>query len=202
MNLNKYTEKAQESILTAQQSAEQSGHPEITPEHLLVALLHQRDGIVPAVLGKMNVNVPQISSDALALLDRLPRARGGATPSPSNRFRNVTTAAEQLAERLKDEFTSTEPVNCVTWAPWPDPCPSVLKYTTQLDIRAIDCVVADTMTPPHSWLAVLPANVLLITWVSPQKTAPPFSAEFPLNTQLAIVRPPQTPPPFVPAWLP
>ena len=108
MNLNKYTEKAQEAIVTAQQIAERAGNPEITPEHLLLALLQQPDGIVPAVLGKMNVDVAQTAAATQALLDRLPRAQGGATPSLSARLRTVTTAAEQMAERLKDEFTSTK----------------------------------------------------------------------------------------------
>ncbi|HVW04071.1 MAG TPA: ATP-dependent chaperone ClpB [Vicinamibacterales bacterium] len=108
MNLNKYTEKAQEAIVTAQQIAERAGNPEITPEHVLLALLQQTDGIVPAVLGKMNVDVAQTAAATQALLDRLPRAQGGATPGLSARLRTVTTAAEQMAERLKDEFTSTE----------------------------------------------------------------------------------------------
>ncbi len=55
MNINKYTEKAQEAVLGAQQLAEQASHPQIEPEHLLVALVEQRDGIVPEVLRKMDV---------------------------------------------------------------------------------------------------------------------------------------------------
>jgi ATP-dependent Clp protease ATP-binding subunit ClpB len=47
MNINKYTEKAQESILAAQQLADREGNPEIVPEHLLLTLLEQREGIVP-----------------------------------------------------------------------------------------------------------------------------------------------------------
>jgi len=50
MNLQKFTEKAQQAILTAQQTAERAGHAEIQPEHLLLALLQQADGIVPANL--------------------------------------------------------------------------------------------------------------------------------------------------------
>jgi ATP-dependent Clp protease ATP-binding subunit ClpB len=56
MNLNRYTEKAQEAVIGAQQLGERSGHPEVAPEHLLLALVAQRDGIVPALLGKMNVD--------------------------------------------------------------------------------------------------------------------------------------------------
>ena len=62
MNLNKYTEKAQEALQTSQAMAGRLGHAEILPEHLLSALLQQPDGIVPAVLGKM-----QIDARAMAL---------------------------------------------------------------------------------------------------------------------------------------
>ena len=108
MNLNRYTEKAQEAILAAQQAAERNGHPEVLPEHLLVALAGQRDGIVPAVLGKMNVDAAVVVTDVQKMLDKLPRAHGGAQPGLSSRLRKVFTAAEQEAERLKDEYTSTE----------------------------------------------------------------------------------------------
>jgi len=108
MNLNKYTEKAQQAILAAQQTAERSGHPELLPEHLLAALVTQADGIVPALLGKMQVNGPAIVGGAEALLKALPRTQGGAQPGASSRLRAVLAAAEQEAESLKDEYTSTE----------------------------------------------------------------------------------------------
>ncbi|MEO7190519.1 MAG: ATP-dependent chaperone ClpB [Vicinamibacterales bacterium] len=108
MDLNKYTEKAQEAIVSAQQHADREGHPEITPEHLLLALLQQRDGIVPSVLGKMDVDPGRVVPAVEAALARLPHARGGSQPGLSARLRAVTTAAEQFAERMKDEFTSTE----------------------------------------------------------------------------------------------
>ena len=108
MNLNRYTEKAQQAILTAQQAAERSGHPELLPEHLLSALLTQPEGIVPALLGKMQVNVQAVLGGADALLKALPRTQGGAQPGASSRLRAVLTTAEQEAEALTDEYTSTE----------------------------------------------------------------------------------------------
>ena len=108
MNLNRYTEKAQEAILAAQQSAERSGHPEVLPEHLLLTLTGQADGIVPAVLGKMNVDPAAVTGDVQQILGKLPQAHGGAQPGLSARLRKVLTAAEQEAERLKDDYTSTE----------------------------------------------------------------------------------------------
>ena len=56
MNINKYTEKAQEAILAAQQLADREGHPEIVPEHLLLTLVEQREGIVPEIIRKMNAD--------------------------------------------------------------------------------------------------------------------------------------------------
>jgi ATP-dependent Clp protease ATP-binding subunit ClpB len=108
MNLNRYTEKAQEAILTAQQVAERQGNPEITPEHLLLALIGQSDGVVPAVLGKLQIDSGRIQAAVQAALDKLPRVHGGAQAGVSARVRAVATAAEQEAERLKDDFTSTE----------------------------------------------------------------------------------------------
>ncbi len=108
MNLNRYTEKAQEAILGAQQVAERAGHPEMTPEHLLLALVAQRDGIVPALVGKMNLDPSRLGPAAQSLVDKLPRVTGGAQPALSARLRKVTSAAEQEAEQLKDEYVSTE----------------------------------------------------------------------------------------------
>src|SRR6476620_7700365 len=108
MNINKYTEKAQEAIVAAQQLADRDGNPEITPEHLLLTLVEQREGIVPEIVRKMNADPAVLASAVRAELQKLPRARGGSQPAPSARFREITTAAEQEAERLKDEYVSTE----------------------------------------------------------------------------------------------
>ncbi len=108
MNLNRYTEKAQEAVLGAQQLADRFGHPELTPEHLLLALVAQRDGIVPALAGRMQVDVSALGTEAQALVDALPKVRGGAQPSLSARLRDVFAAAEHEAARFKDDFTSTE----------------------------------------------------------------------------------------------
>jgi ATP-dependent Clp protease ATP-binding subunit ClpB len=108
MNLNKYTEKAQEAVLAAQQLADRAGNPELLPEHVLLALVQQKDGIVPAVLAKMTVDPATVEPAIQALIDRLPRAHGGAQPGLSARLRQVLAQAEEEAARLKDEYTSTE----------------------------------------------------------------------------------------------
>jgi len=108
MNLNKYTEKAQEAVLAAQQLAEQSSHAQIEPEHLLVALIDQREGIVPEILRKLGLDPTSLGREAKTLLAQMPQAYGGSQPGLSPRLKLVTDMAQAEAERLKDEFVSTE----------------------------------------------------------------------------------------------
>ena len=108
MNINRLTEKAQEAVVTAQQVAERAGHPQVGPEHLLMTLIEQHEGVVPAVLQKLDVAPAALGTAARAALDRLPTATGGASPAPSNRLRGVFTRASGEAERLRDEYVSTE----------------------------------------------------------------------------------------------
>jgi ATP-dependent Clp protease ATP-binding subunit ClpB len=108
MNINKYTEKAQEAIVTAQQLAEREGHPEVLPEHLLLTLLEQKEGVVPEIVRKMNPDPAALGTAVRTELNRLPRAHGGTQVGLSPRLRQVFTAAEQEAERLKDDYVSTE----------------------------------------------------------------------------------------------
>ena len=56
MNINRLTEKAQEAVVAAQQLAERAGHPQIEPEHLLLTLIEQHEGVVPALLRKLAVD--------------------------------------------------------------------------------------------------------------------------------------------------
>jgi ATP-dependent Clp protease ATP-binding subunit ClpB len=108
MNLNKYTEKAQEATLAAQRFAEQHNHAQIDPEHLLLALAEQADGIVPALLRKMGIEPRPVAEQLRGELSKQPAAYGGSQPGLSPRLRKVTDAAEAEAERLKDEYVSTE----------------------------------------------------------------------------------------------
>ncbi len=108
MDLNKYTQKAQEAVIAAQQLATDLSHPQIEPEHLLVALAEQRDGVVPEVLRKMAADPAAVAAGARELLGKIPQAYGGSQPALSPRLRIVTDLAQAEAERLKDEFVSTE----------------------------------------------------------------------------------------------
>jgi ATP-dependent Clp protease ATP-binding subunit ClpB len=108
MDINKYTEKAQEAILTAQRLAEQMSHAQIDPEHVLTALVEQRDGIVPELLRKMAVDPAAIARGARELLSHIPQAYGGSQPGLSPRLKLIGDLAQAEAGRLKDEYISTE----------------------------------------------------------------------------------------------
>ena len=108
MNLNRFTEKAQEAILGAQQLAGSMSHAQIEPEHLLVTLIEQPEGIVPSVLRKMNADPADLARAARGELARGPQAYGGAQPGISPRLKLVVDLAEAETQRLKDEYVSTE----------------------------------------------------------------------------------------------
>jgi len=108
MNINKYTEKAREAVASAIELAQQANNPQLEPEHLLVALVEQREGIVPELLRKMNVDPAAVARGARELLKKIPQAYGGSQPGMSPRLKTVTDQAQAEADRLKDEFVSTE----------------------------------------------------------------------------------------------
>ena len=107
MNLNKLTEKAQEAVLTAQNLASEFNQPEITPEHLLSALVEQPGGIVQSILRKLNVEPRQMAADARKLFHALPKVYG-AEVRFSPRMKVVLDLANDEAERLQDDYVSTE----------------------------------------------------------------------------------------------
>jgi ATP-dependent Clp protease ATP-binding subunit ClpB len=108
MNINKYTEKAREAVAAAIELARQHNNPQLEPEHLLQALVDQREGIIPELLRKMNLDPAQVSRGGRDLITRLPSAYGGSEPNLSPRANLVTQSAEAEASRMKDDYVSTE----------------------------------------------------------------------------------------------
>src|SRR6185312_2396342 len=108
MNINKYTEKAREAVASALDLATQANNPNIEPEHLLVALLEQRDGIVPELTRRLGNDPVQLARGGRELLKKMSTAYGGSQPVMSPRFKLITDQAQAEADRLKDEFVSTE----------------------------------------------------------------------------------------------
>jgi ATP-dependent Clp protease ATP-binding subunit ClpB len=111
MRLDRLTVKAQEALQEAQRSAESRGHQQVDAEHLALALAAQDDGVVPPLLKKIGVDVGRLRRDLEQALDRLPKVTGGGGQLFAGpRLQEVITKAEQEAERLKDEYVSTEHV--------------------------------------------------------------------------------------------
>jgi ATP-dependent Clp protease ATP-binding subunit ClpB len=107
-NLNKLTEKAQEAVLAAQRLAEERYHTQLEPEHLLHALVSQTEGVVPATLEKLGVAPRTVLAQVETALGTLARASGPTQVYISPRFRTVWEAAQREADRLKDDYISTE----------------------------------------------------------------------------------------------
>ena len=78
MNINKYTEKAREAVASAIELAREHNNPQLEPEHLLVALVEQREGIIPELLRKMKADPAAIARSARELLGKIPSAYGGS----------------------------------------------------------------------------------------------------------------------------
>ena len=104
---DRLTEKSQEAIAQAQAFASEAQQQEVSPEHLLRALLEQSEGAVPAILSKLGANPQQLSGSVQAYLDRQPKVYG-AESYLGARLRRVLEAAWNEMERLKDEYVSTE----------------------------------------------------------------------------------------------
>jgi len=109
MRWDKFTVKAQEAISEAQKKAEEMGHQMLENEHLLYALLQEKEGTVAAILEKLGASAAAVGSDVAKDLSKLPKVQGAAEQvymGPTLKKSLDTAAAE--AERLKDEYVSTE----------------------------------------------------------------------------------------------
>jgi ATP-dependent Clp protease ATP-binding subunit ClpB len=109
MDLNKYTQKSQEAILEAQRLAQDYNHQTIEPAHVLLALLQQDQGIVPAIVTKISGSSLALREEIAKELDGRPKVYGvgdqvGLSPRTSDMFK----AAERYAKGMKDDYVSTE----------------------------------------------------------------------------------------------
>jgi len=108
MRLDKLTVKAQEALQTAQSLASERGHQAIEPEHVLHALITQKDGVVAPILAKLGARPETLTSQLEAALEKMPQVRGGTGQYLGERLRAMLERAEGLAGQMKDEYTSTE----------------------------------------------------------------------------------------------
>ncbi|MBM4407064.1 MAG: ATP-dependent chaperone ClpB [Chloroflexi bacterium] len=107
MQLDRFTQKAQEAILAAQRLAETLQSPILDAEHLLAALVEPDDGVPSETLRRLGVDLPAFRGELAALLARRARIQGGNL-SLAPRARQVVERAESEAKRLTDEYVSTE----------------------------------------------------------------------------------------------
>ena len=109
MNLDKFTQKSQEAVFDAQHLARELNHQAIEPTHLLMALLRQEEGVVPAIVTRVAGSVQGLREELRQDLDNRPRVYGGngdvglARPAA-----DVLEAAERYARGMQDDYVSTE----------------------------------------------------------------------------------------------
>jgi ATP-dependent Clp protease ATP-binding subunit ClpB len=114
MDPNRLTEKTQQALHDAQTKALRYGHNEVDVEHLLLALIEQPEGLIPRLLARAEVDADSLHAALELHLEGRPRVTGpGAAPGQvyvSRALNQVLDAAEQEAQRLKDEYVSVEHV--------------------------------------------------------------------------------------------
>ena len=108
MRLEKFTEKAQEALQDAAELARSLGQQAIEPEHLILALIRQQDGVGRTLLDRAGVSVQALEPALVSVVERLPRVSGAGQPYLSSALQKALDQAEQEAEKLKDEYFSTE----------------------------------------------------------------------------------------------
>ncbi len=108
LNPNKWTLKTQEAVAAALEQAKANSNPQVTPDHLLAALLGQEGTIVPAVLQKIGMAPLMIRNRAEEAVAKLPKAYGGQDPSLGREANDVFDAAEAARKDLHDDFLSAE----------------------------------------------------------------------------------------------
>ncbi len=109
MNLNNYTQKSQEAILHAQQLAQDYNHQAIEPVHLLLSLLQQDEGVVPAIVNKVAGSAQALRNELTHDLESRPKIRGSnADVGLAQSTADVLKAAERYAKGMQDDYVSTE----------------------------------------------------------------------------------------------
>ncbi len=108
MRLDKLTVKAQEALQAAQALADRHSHQALEPEHVLAALVEQREGVVGPLLAKLGARPLAIQQALGEELAKLPAVTGGGGQYLGERTRKALERAQAEAERLRDEYVSTE----------------------------------------------------------------------------------------------
>jgi len=105
----KLTVKSQQAMGQAVARATEFGNPEVQPVHLLLALIEDREGVIPSVLDKIGVPTERLEHDLHQLEEKLPRVAGAsAQPGLSQALNKALDQAFREAANFKDEYVSTE----------------------------------------------------------------------------------------------
>ena len=104
----KWTQKTNQAFSAAIDQAKSLSNPELTPDHVLAALIRQDDTIVPGVLAKLGLAPLMVRDKADEAVAKLPKAFGGSEPRLSRELTDVVTTAERFQKDLKDSFLSAE----------------------------------------------------------------------------------------------
>ncbi len=112
MDINRLTQKAQEAFLQARNYSFTHEHQDVDVEHLALALVSQEQGLVPAILRRINVNTEQFAKELEGLLLKRPRVSGVASDINnipiSNKVTKALAQADAMAKKMKDEYVSVE----------------------------------------------------------------------------------------------
>jgi ATP-dependent Clp protease ATP-binding subunit ClpB len=108
MRLDRFTLKGQEAIEAAISAAGRQQHQYVEPEHVLLALLDQADGITKPILGRIGANVQTVRTEVEAAVKKFPQVSGAPQQYLSNRLNQIFTNAQKEADSFKDEYISTE----------------------------------------------------------------------------------------------
>ncbi|MCQ2538135.1 MAG: ATP-dependent chaperone ClpB [Lachnospiraceae bacterium] len=109
MNIEKFTQNAQQAVMDCQNIAISEGHQTIDGEHMHMALMMQNEGLIPKLLKYMNIDISAVIAALQSELERLPKVSGAAgSVYPSRRFSEILMKAEKNAEQFKDEYVSVE----------------------------------------------------------------------------------------------
>src|SRR5690349_14276961 len=109
MDLNRFTNKAQEALLKGQSLANDYGHSSVDPLHVVIGLLGQKDGVVPEIVAKIGARPQTVLAEFEQMLNDRPRTYGSnAKAGLSRATSDVLTNAEKQASNMHDDYVSTE----------------------------------------------------------------------------------------------
>ena len=107
MRFDRFTIRGQEAVQEAIGIAEKNQNQQVEPEHILLSMLEQKEGVVRAIIGKIGANVATISDELRDVIDRFPKVTGGQQYF-SSRTNTIFQVIQKEAEKMQDEYFSTE----------------------------------------------------------------------------------------------